>query len=288
MHIPVLKKEVVSVLNLQENDNFIDCTVGSGGHAKEILEKIQPNGKCLGIDFDEKSIENLKEQNIKNLVLECDNFRDLEGIAKKNSFLDVSGILFDLGISSVELEESGRGFSFLKNEILDMRFNSKIQKISAKDIVNSYEKEELEKIIRDYGQERFYRKIAENIVKERKMKKIETTFDLVEIIKKSVRGRERIHFATRTFQALRIAVNDELNNLKEALPQALNILNGGGRIAVISFHSLEDRIVKNFFKDKDKEGKIKIITLKPIEASKEELKTNIRSRSAKLRAAEKI
>ena len=292
LHIPVLTKEVLELLDPKENENFIDCTVGQGGHTVLILEKNKPNGKVLGIDLDPDQIESCKLI-IKDsrLILVNDSYANLKEIIERNNFGPVSGILLDLGMSSAQLEGTQKGFSFQKDETLDMRYST-AQTLTAKIIVNEYSKEELEKILQEYGEERFARKIAEKIIEGRKIKRIESTLQLVEIIKKAgypLAGRSRfshskIHCATRTFQALRIAVNDELENLKSVLPQAVSILSSGGRIVVISFHSLEDRIVKNFFKEKDKEGVIKILTKKPLMAEDGELILNPRSRSAKLRA----
>ncbi len=302
MHIPVLQKEVLEYLNPKANENFIDCTIGDSGHGIAILEAIEPNGKLLGIDWDLENIYRLKIQSVswrtkfKNrLILINDNFVNLKEIVQKEKFGPVSGILFDLGMSSWHLKESGRGFSFLQNEPLDMRYNKNAKcemrnaKLTAEEIVNKWSEKEIEQILKEYGEERFAEKITKRIIEERKITPIRTTFQLVEIIRKAVpRGgyeKGRIHPATRTFQALRITVNDELNNLEKVLPQALNVLKPGGRLAVISFHSLEDRIVKNFFK----ENKLcfKTLTKKPIRPTETEIKLNPHSRSAKLRAAEK-
>jgi len=218
------------------------------------------------------------------LILVNDSYVNLAETVRKQRFKPVSGILFDLGFSSWHLEESGRGFSFEKNEPLDMRYNPE-NPLTAEKIVNNWSEREIEKILREYGEERFTKRIAREIIQERKIKPIKTTFQLVETIKKSTPiwyHHRRIHPATRTFQALRIAVNDELNNLKKALPQAVEILEKDGRLAVISFHSLEDRIVKNFFREN-----LKILTKKPIRPSLEEIEINPRSRSAKLRVGQK-
>ena len=212
------------------------------------------------------------------LILVNDSYTNLKKIVKKYKFGPISGILFDLGMSSWHLEESGRGFTFLKDELLDMRYSLE-NDLTAEEIVNNYSQEKIEKILKEYGEERFAKRIAKRIIHHRPIK---STFQLVEIIKKAIPGkRTKIHPATRTFQALRIAVNDELNNLEKALLQAVEVLEKGGRIIVISFHSLEDRIVKNFFKDSN----LKVLVKKPVIPSQEEVKTNRRSRSAKLRAA---
>jgi len=284
MHIPVLQKEVLRYLDPQPNQNFIDGTIGGGGHSAAILERIAPQGKILGIDWDSEILKAAKFKN--NLVLACDNFSNLAEIVRKTKFGKADGVLLDLGMSSWHLADSGRGFSFQKKEALDMRYGLENQ-LTAEKIVNYWSKLELERILREYGEERFAGEIAENIVAARKAKPIIDTFQLVEIIKKSVRGRQKIHPATRTFQALRIAVNDELNNLEKVLPQALQVLRRRGRLVIISFHSLEDRIVKKFLEEKKQENLLEILTRKPISPSPQEIKMNRRARSAKLRAAQK-
>ena len=224
------------------------------------------------------------------MILANDNFADLKEIVKKNIFGNISGILLDLGYSSWHLEGSKRGFSFQKNEILDMRYNPESE-LSAYRIVNSWPKDSIEKILTEYGEEKFAKTISKNIVEERRKRPIKTTFDIVAVVKRSVPGwyqHKKIHFATRTFQALRIAVNDELNNLERTLPQALEIMMNGGKLLIISFHSLEDRIVKNFLRIKSKENKLKVLTKKPIKPSQEEIRINPRARSAKMRSAIKV
>lgn len=294
MHIPVLQKEVISLIKPQPNENFVDCTIGGAGHTLAILNETAPNGVVLGIDWSPEMIENLKLKigNIKDrLILVCGNFSDLRKIVEENGFYSVQGILFDIGVSSWHLDKLTKGFSFQRDELLDMRYNSDSNVLTAEEIVNKWPEEEIEKILKNYGQERFSKKIVRNIIKMRSINPIKTTFQLKEIITRSIPKRfrhSRIHCATRTFQALRIAVNNELNNLENALPQALEILDTGGRLAVISFHSLEDRIVKNFFKEYSKKGRLKILTKKPVLPRSEEIKFNPRSRSAKLRVAIKI
>ncbi|HPZ74746.1 MAG TPA: 16S rRNA (cytosine(1402)-N(4))-methyltransferase RsmH [Candidatus Paceibacterota bacterium] len=296
VHVPVLVEEVLYYLDPRPNDNFIDCTVGEGGHTIAILEKNAPNGKVLAIDADPEQIKNYKltkRDSDNRVILVNDNFKNLKKIVE-NFCPDwqgkIRGILFDLGMSSWHLEKSKRGFSFRYNEDLDMCYG-KTATVSAKEIINQWPSQEIERIIKEYGEERYAWRIADKIAKQRKQKPILTTFDLIEVIREAVPKnyeRGRIHPATRTFQALRIVVNQELENLKVALPQALEILSPGGRIVVISFHSLEDRIVKNFFKEKAKEGKIKILTKKPVIPSQEEIEKNKKSHSAKLRAAVKL
>jgi len=333
IHTPVLQKEVLKYLDPKPNENFIDCTIDGGGHALAILERTAPDGKLLGIDADPEAIRNLKlkvefrdggtkrkkmaepsshsrasakgeeesllSSHIRNLekriILACDNFINLKEIVKQNKFFKIDGILFDLGMSSWHLEESGKGFSFLRKEFLDMRYNPENPQTAEK-IVNYWSKNDIEKILREYGEEQFAKIIANEIIKTRKARPIKTTFELVEIIRKAVHGwyrRQKIHFATRTFQALRIAVNDELNNLKKVLPQTIDILKPGGRLVIISFHSLEDRIAKSFFSAFAKgydgqERKLEILTKKPVRPSTQELNYNPRSRSARLRVAIKI
>lgn len=303
-HTPVLLKEVIKYLCPQPNENFIDCTFGAGGHTAAILEKNGPRGKVLAIDADSEFCEKWRAGGERNDILEDNkrfflacgaNFSDLEKIAKKFSFKPVNGILLDIGLSSWHLEQSGRGFTFRNDEPLLMRYQNEDladkDALTAKKIVNEWPREKIYEILKEYGQERFAKQIAENIILSRRKSSITTTFQLAEIIKKSVPawyGRRKIHFATKTFQALRIAVNSELENIKLVLPQALRLLSPGGRIAVISYHSLEDKIIKNFFKEEKMRFTIKILTKKPIRPQWSEVKLNRRSRSAKLRAAEKI
>jgi len=290
MHIPVLQKEVIEYLDVKPNENFIDATFGLGGHSKGILERNAPDGKVLGIEIDSGILKCLKPdlKKEKRLILVNDSYINLKEIVKKYNFEPINGILFDLGLSSWHLEKSGRGFSFQREEPLDMRFHKEIENekltiknLTAGEIVNRWPEKEIERILREYGEERFARRIARKIVEARKKKTIKSTGQLVEII-----GGKR--FSRKTFQALRIAVNDELENFKKVLPQALEVLDKKGRIVVISFHSLEDRIVKNFFKENSKKGLLKILTKKPIRPSIKEVQKNPRSRSAKLRGAIKI
>ncbi|MDP2930178.1 MAG: 16S rRNA (cytosine(1402)-N(4))-methyltransferase RsmH [bacterium] len=295
MHIPVLLKEVIQYLDPKPNENFIDCTFGLGGHSLAILEKNGPRGKVLGIEADQNLCGILNQQSTINnqqnrLILVNDNFTNLKEIVKQENFGPISGILLDLGISSWHLESSGRGFTFLKDEPLDMRLGNE-NELTAEEIINNWPEQELEKIFKEYGEERFAKAIAANICKIRIAKPIKSTFRLAEIIRKSVPGnyeKGRIHPATRIFLALRIATNQELDNLQKVLPQTIEALKRGGKIAVISFNSLEDRIIKNFLKDKADNGLVRIITKKPISAGRQEIINNPRSRSAKLRVAEKL
>ncbi len=263
----------------------IDATFGGGGHSAEICKRF-PGVKIIALDQDGSVFEKAKEK-----FRGCDitfvnkNFRDID--TKK-----VDGIVFDLGLSSDQLENSGRGFSFLKNEplLMTMKTNPSRRDLTAEDIVNTWSEKSLADIIFGYGEEKFSRRIAKGIVEVREKSKIKTTFDLVKIIEDSVPGTYRkgkINCATKTFQALRIAVNDELGALRLGLTKGFEALNPGGRMAVISFHSLEDRIVKRFYKEKEKNKEAILINKKPIVPSEEELKNNHRARSAKLRIIEK-
>ncbi len=290
MHIPVLQKEIISFLNPRPNKNFIDATFGGGGHSKIILEKNKPYGKVLAIEIDPDLFQKNNIQN-ERLILVNDSYANIEDILRENSFGPVDGILFDLGMSSWHIKESKRGFSFKRDEALDMRFNPLKNILTAFEIVNYWPEEKIANVLSDFGQERFFRAIAKKIVQKRKIKPIRTTFDLVEIIKEAVGRqyqRQKIHCATRTFQALRIAVNDELNNLKRGLDSAKKALEKEGKIVVISFHSLEDRIVKNFFRNNQQSNNLKVVTKKPISPFIEEVKENPSARSAKLRVAQKI
>lgn len=295
MHIPVLLKEVIEYLNFEEKDKiFLDATLGAGGHSCEICRRF-PWVEVIGIDADEDAI-NIAENKLKEagcqFRIEISNFRKLSEVIDKLNVKEVDKALFDLGMSSMQIDISGRGFSFQKDEPLLMTMSKKPEEssLSAYEIVNSWSKEEIQKILKEYGEESFAGRIAEGIVKERKNKKIGTTGDLVKIIEDATPSfyhRKRIHPATKTFQALRIAVNDELNALVDGLSQAFRRLRKGGRIAVISFHGLEDRIVKNFFKGLALEEEATLIFKKPIVPTKEEININPRSRSAKLRVIEK-
>jgi len=295
-HIPVLLKEVIQYLDPKKNKNFIDATIGDAGHSIEILKRTAPKGKLLGLDWDKESLKRakkrLREEGIKKerAILHQSNFKDIKEITQQEKFFPVHGVLMDLGMSSYHIDESKRGFSYLRDEPLDMRFDKKSD-LTAAEIINSWEIDEIEKILRFYGEERYSRRVVLGIKEARKKERIISTGQLVEILKRALPrnyDRGRIHPASRTFQALRIVVNDELESLKTGLSEAIRILEKNGRIAVISFHSLEDRIVKNLFRKYAAEGKIKILTKKPVVPSQEEIKTNPRSHSGKLRAAVKI
>jgi 16S rRNA (cytosine1402-N4)-methyltransferase len=306
-HQPVMLNEVIKYLDPRPGNLFIDCTLGGAGYAIALAER--EAAKVLAIDLDELAINNAEAKIAKlgldNLVLAQGNFKDVLDIAteKIGAGVKFSGIVFDLGLSSAQLDDRSRGFSFLHDGPLDMSFagSNKVEFI-----VNKYQETELYKIIKEYGEERYARSIASKIVAARKNKPLQTTNELVEVIASAVPGvyrRDRIHFATRTFQALRIAANDELHNLELALPQCLSLLEPGGKLVVVSFHSLEDRIVKNYFRLEGRDcicppqapacvcghrALVKILTKRPIMAIAEEIQDNPRSRSAKLRAAERI
>lgn len=291
MHVPVLLNEVIKIFDPQSNENFIDATLGEAGHTLCLLQKTDPSGRVLGIDLDAETLS-IAEEKLRayrnRVILVKNNFKNLESIVDEYKFKEVSGILFDLGMSSRELEESGRGFSFRKNEPLLMNFGEDVL-MTAEQIVNNWPTDDLKRIFEEYGEERFSRQIAEKIVASRQTKPIKTTFDLVEVIQSAIPQKYqsgRLHPATRVFQALRITVNDELNNLRSGLEAGLKILESGGKIIVISFHSLEDRIVKNFFRDH--KDSLKIITKKPVLPARVEVLNNPRARSAKLRAAQKL
>ncbi len=286
MHIPVLLNEVLQYLEPKPGENFIDCTYGEGGHALAILRLVAPNGKVLGIDRDAAMI---KISPSDRLILHHGNFADIRAIAAQYDFASINGILFDFGLSSWQLEESGAGFSFQNIEPLDMRFDrSDVNSETAASIVNSWREEAIAQILYEFGEERYARRIAREIIQARKKERIARTDQLVRIILRAVPKRSEIHCATRTFQALRIAVNNELENIEKGLHEAIGLLSWGGRICAISFHSLEDRRVKNIFKEYAKEGSLKILTKKPMVPSEEERRANPRARSAKLRWGEKL
>ncbi len=293
-------KEALDYLNIQPGQWYIDCNLGGGGHTRGILKK---GGKVVGIDIDPEAIDevagryNLHVQKInnyllarsENLILTNNNFVHVDQIVTEFNIKPM-GILFDLGVSSHQLETSARGFSFNLEAPLDMRMDPINQTVRASDLVNGLHEAELAQLFWKLGEERFAKRIAKKIVEQRAKRIIKTTNELANIIL-SVSSRtqsDRTHPATRVFQALRIAVNDELSALKEALPKALEIIEKGGRIVVISFHSLEDRIVKNYYKDWSGKGLVKILTDKPVEPTKEEVLVNPRARSGKLRTLELI
>ena len=289
-HTPVLLQEVIGFLKVKPGDKYIDATLGGGGHTKRILEE---GGRVLGIDVDSQAIEHVKNQSLdKNLILVKGNFRDLDKIAHSKNFDKISGIIFDLGVSSYQIDSPERGFSFLKDGPLDMRMD-KESKLTAEALVNLLEKGELYDLFNKLGQEHRFRAVSDSIIRARRIKAIRTTQDLAKVVQDAYRIKGDISDFTkneinkRIFQALRIAVNGELENIKEALPKALGLLEKRGRIVVISFHSLEDGIIKKTFKDFELNNMGKIITKKPVEVTDAEARANPRARSAKLRVFEK-
>jgi 16S rRNA (cytosine1402-N4)-methyltransferase len=295
-HIPVLKKETVTGLNIKPNDIIFDGTLGAGGHSAEILKLFKDKVKIIAVDLDKDSISRSKislSQFSDNIVFKIAGFQEIDKILKSLKISEVNKIMLDLGINSFQLEESGRGFSFQKDEplLMTLKKDLKTDDLTAKEIVNFWEEESLADIIWGFGGERYARRIAKAIVENRQKKKIETTFDLVKIIEDKVGSlylRSKIHPATKTFQALRIAANSELRNLQEVIEKGFKLLKSEGRMAIISFHSLEDRIVKREFSNLKKQGFANIITKKPIVPGSLEIINNPRARSAKLRIIEKI
>lgn len=295
-HIPVLFHETIEGLNVKPAGVYVDCTFGGGGHSKAILEKLNEQGKLIVFDQDEDAKRNVPDD--KRILFVPQNFRHLQRFLRLHKITEVNGILADLGVSSHQFDEAERGFSIRFDAPLDMRMDNR-QKTTAADILNTYEEAKLHKLFEKYGEVTNSKTLAKTIVEQRSI----TAFKMISTFKQSlqaiVKGNPNKYFA-QVFQALRIEVNDEMKSLEEMLEQAIAVLSPGGRLAVISFHSLEDRIVKNFFKygmgeepEADDvfgtrpESPLKIITKKPVTAGKEELKMNSRSRSAKLRVAEK-
>jgi len=284
-HTPVLSDKVLEYLNPASGKVFIDCTLGGGGHTDKL--KIHPDSigtklKIIGMDRDLDAIEFAKQKLSKydDIIYIHDNFSNI----KKHVKSKVDGILFDLGVSSYQINEASRGFSLQKDGPLDMRMDQS-QKLTAGEIVNNYPVKELERIFWEYGEERFARRIAQAVIKSRK---IDSTFKLKELIEKAIPTWRKRESVTRIFQALRIAVNSEMENLRIALKESIALLRPGGRMVVISYHSLEDRIVKHTFRDFVKDGILKSLTKKPIRPTAQETDKNPRAGSAKLRAAEKI
>jgi len=291
-HQPAMVKEVLHYLTPQPGGFYVDCTIGAGNHSRAVLEKVGGKVKILGIDRDGEALKIAKEQlreYEKQVVLIKGNFKDLPQILRDEKIEKVSGILYDLGVSSMQMDSRDRGFSFRWNSPLDMRMDRK-QKLTAAHLINELSERELEDIFFKLGEERWARRVAKFIAQERRRHPLRTTEDLVEAVRKAiparVRQKRKIHFATRIFQALRIKVNEELENLKISLDTCFDLLQTGGRVCVISYHSLEDRIVKNEFRTRKEE--LKVLTKKVIKPSPEETKINPRVRSAKLRAVEKL
>jgi 16S rRNA (cytosine1402-N4)-methyltransferase len=296
-HVPVLLNEVLQGLSPRSGGRYLDGTLGGGGHAAAVLEASAPAGRLLGIDADPAALAAAGTRLAafgERATLAHGNFRDLGQLARENGFAQVDGLLLDLGVSSHQLDTPERGFSFTAEAPLDMRLDP-TSGATAADLVNETPESELADLIFRYGEERGSRRVARFIAEARRKQPIETTIELADLVSRALGGRHgKIHPATRTFQALRIAVNRELESLESALPQAVDLLAEGGRVAIISFHSLEDRIVKLFFRAESGYGgseqaaRLQIITKKPIEASEQEARSNPRSRSAKLRIAEKL
>lgn len=305
-HISVLLNEVIESLNIKEDGIYVDCTLGGAGHSSEILKRLSNKGRLIGIDQDTNALEAAKEKlkDYENVTYVHDNFYNIDSILRELKIDKVDGILMDLGVSSYQLDTAERGFSYMKDAPLDMRMNRE-KGFSAYDVVNEYSASELFRIMRDYGEEKFAKRIAGFIVRAREIKPIDTTLELVDIIKAAIPAKFQKggHPAKRTFQAIRIEVNSELAILNKAVGDSINNLNKEGRLSIITFHSLEDRIIKNKFKDLEnpctcpkefpicicgKNPTVKVITKKPIEPTDEEKEINSRSKSAKLRVAKKI
>ena len=288
-HTPVLVDEAIDGLRVMPGGSYVDCTVGEGGHAEAILEAASPGGRLLGIDMDPAALAIAADRLYDHrdcFALANDNFRNLEAVARESGFDFVDGILMDLGLSSLQLEGEGRGFSFRNEEPLDMRFDPR-QELSAWDVVNHYSQPELARIITSYGEERRADRIARELVENRP---IDTSLHLAQVVSGVVRRPwGRVHPATQVFQAIRMEVNGELQNLSMALEQALRLLRPEGRLVVISYHSLEDRMVKTFLRRESREaGSLRIVNKKIISPSREEVRFNRRSRSARMRVAERI
>lgn len=298
MHIPVLLRESIQYLDPKPNENFIDATIGNGGHTAELLKYMGPEGKILGIDWNKKAIMNLRKKFQKEIkegrmTLVNDNFANMKLIVQGVHFEKISGVIFDLGMSTEELEESGLGFSFQRDEPLFMTYNEDQARkgLNAAQVVNTFKQSTLEDIFRGYGEEKFSRLVAKAIVEYRRKKRILTSRELAGLIQKVMpRYYEhgRIHPATRVFQALRIYVNDELGNLEKGILEAFEVIEPNGRLVVIAYHSLEDRIVKQTFRNFAKSSEGKLLAAKPITPREVEVTRNPRSRSSKLRAIKKI
>ncbi|WMJ81361.1 16S rRNA (cytosine(1402)-N(4))-methyltransferase RsmH [Clostridium sp. MB40-C1] len=305
-HIPVLLNEVIESLDIKEEGIYVDCTLGGAGHSSEIIKRLSSKGRLIGIDQDTNALKAAKEKlkSYENVTYVHDNFYNIDNILKELEIEKVDGILMDLGVSSYQLDTAERGFSYMQDAPLDMRMNTE-NSFSAYNVVNEYSESELFRILKDYGEEKFAKRIAWRIVESREKKNIETTLELVDIIRKAIpmKFQKNGHPAKKTFQAIRIEVNKELYILDNAVEGSISHLKEGGRLSIITFHSLEDRIIKNKFKSLEnpctcpkefpicvcgKKPTIKVITRKPIEPLDEEKECNSRSKSAKLRVAEKI
>jgi len=289
-----MPQEALDALNPKKGDVIVDCTLGSGGHSKEILKAVTPKGRLIALDRDKEALDRTKKT-LTKYAKHCSfihaDFRNVGRVLKESGVEKVNGVIFDLGLSSEQLEDPERGFAFAKDGPLDMRFDRHGKCLCAYDLVNCLTETEIDHLLFEFGQERWHRRIARNIVTQRKKKAIATTHQLKNLVSASIPARYRrgrIHPATRTFQALRIAVNQELAALDAALNDVVGLLKPGGRICVISFHSLEDRIVKRKFKALSQAQEIDILTKRPARPSRQEVLDNPRSRSAMLRCAEKL
>lgn len=284
-HVPVLLREVIEFLHIKKGGKYIDATFGGGGHGEEILKS---GGRLLGLDWDPNTMSNVQFP-MSNFKLVQGNFRNIEKVARENDFFPASGILFDLGISSIQLDESDRGFSFAKDAPLDMRINKEELGVTAADLVNGLREDQLRDLFYETSEFEVARAVAKAIVNARNLKRIKTTRDLAQIVDSVYQGRSRkISPATTIFLALRMAVNTEIENLQNGLEGAFNILEKSGRLVAISFHSGEDKVVKDFIREKSAEGTMVNLTEKPIMADSHEVALNPRARSARLRAARKI
>ena len=293
LHIPVMCGEIINYLNLAAGKTIVDATIGMGGHSLKIIERISPGGKLIGIDRDEDAIKTARSR-LGDYSASCNfvygNFIDVDKILSDAGVQKVDGILLDLGVSSAQLDDPLRGFSFQNEGPLDMRLDRNSYR-SAYDLVNNLNEDELSELLWNFGEERWHNRIARYLVKEREKHPISTTLELSQAVSRAIPYKYRhyrIHPATRTFQAVRIAVNRELESLEIVIRKAVELLKNNGRICVISFHSLEDRIVKFSFRDFAAKGLLKIITPKPLVPADEEIRQNPKSRSAKLRVAERL
>lgn len=288
VHVPVMRGEVIENMNLKNSGIYVDATIGLGGHAEGILQNAK-TCTLIGIDRDRDALDRTRERlmEYRNVYLVSDSFSNMTTVVNTLGYRKVNGVLLDLGVSTLHLKSGGRGFSFLKDEPLDMRMD-KGQDLTAAKVINTYSEKDLADLIWKYGEEPRSRRIAKSIVYARRKSPVRSCRELAMIIEKSIGRRGRIHPATRTFQAVRIEVNRELEELTTALASGADILADGGRMCVISYHSLEDRIVKNSFRELAGKGLFRIITKKPLTPGQEEKKVNPSSRSAKLRVAERL
>lgn len=288
IHIPVMVAEVVQILNIKEDGIYVDATLGCGGHSLEILKRLGSKGRLIGFDRDERAIECVREvTNDERLVLKKVEFSQIKEALNEIGVEEIDGVIFDLGVSMLQLKDLSRGFSFHSEDMLDMRMDQSTL-LTAWDVVNKYPEYKLIQIFRDYGDELFASRIAREIVRNRQKKTIDTCKELADLVKTIIPKRAKIHPATQVFQAIRMEVNRELDELREGLKNSLKMLKRGGRICVISYHSGEDRVVKNFFKEEEKKGSILIITKRPLFPSLDEIVKNPSARSARLRGGEKL